>query len=83
MKISLLSLGLAFLLLCGCAASNAVGSQNWYQTRMQEIETSFTKGEITKADYLRLKNEADSIRASYMDSGRPRTGIGFGYSVLR
>jgi hypothetical protein len=71
-------------LIAGCASAyQGVGSEVWYKNRMEEIESSFNKGEVSKAEYLRLKNEADAIRAGYTESRRPNTGVGFSYGVFR
>jgi hypothetical protein len=67
----------------GCATNKDVGSSFWYQNRITEIEASYAKNEITRAEYLRLKNEVDSIRATYQEGRTPRTGIGFNYGVWR
>jgi hypothetical protein len=74
---------LIFIILSGCAPNNDVGSQVWYDKRIQEIESSYTSKEITKADYIRLKNEADAIRSDYMNNGALRTGVGLHYGIFR
>lgn len=74
-------LSLAFLM--GCATYKGVGSQAWYDKRIQEIEESYSKKEITTAEYIRLKNEADAIRSDYMNGRSPSTGIGFHYGIFR
>ena len=51
------------LFLLGCAATAGVGSQRWYDSRMKDIDESYKKGEITRAQSLELKTEADRIRA--------------------
>ncbi|PCJ52217.1 MAG: hypothetical protein COA73_16405 [Candidatus Hydrogenedentota bacterium] len=54
-------------LLAGCATtgSPASGSKGWYNIRTQEIEGAYEYGEITKEQYLELKNEVDQIRVDY------------------
>ncbi len=69
--------------LVGCAASTGVGSNAWYKARIQEIEDSYSRKEISSAEYIRLKNETDAIRTSHKDSGGVRTGLGFQYGVFR
>jgi hypothetical protein len=74
---------LTALLIYGCATYKGVGSEDWYKSRLQEIEISYANSQITKADYIRLKNEADAVRASYLSNREPRTGVGFHYGILR
>jgi hypothetical protein len=69
-------------LLIGCATYKGVGSETWYQNRIQEIETAASKNEITRAEAIRLKNEADAIRADYIQGRSPRTGVGFHYGIF-
>jgi len=52
------------MVLSGCITANTmVGGRAWHSQRMQEIETAYKHGEITKAEYISLKNEADQVRA--------------------
>jgi len=50
---------LPILLLIGCM-------ENKYALRMQEIEISYQNKEITKSEYLHLKNEADQVEETRM-----------------
>ncbi len=58
------------------------GSKKWYELRMQEIETAKAAGQLTDAQYLSLKNEADATRAERLDAMRnrdyPPVGVVFG-----
>jgi len=47
------------LMLVGCAT---VGDKAWYTNRMTEIEQLKKDGKISDADYVGLKNQADSVR---------------------
>ena len=77
-KMILLILGAALLSAC---ATGGVGSEKWYTQRMQEIEASYQKKEITKAEYLSLKSETDKIRFDYTHHSDPaiHTGFFFGH----
>ena len=44
----------------GCATIKDVGSEPWYNHRLQEIETSYSNNEITKAEYLALKGQLEN-----------------------
>lgn len=55
--------------LVGCATYQGAGSSYWHQTRLKEIETVYQNEEITAAEYLSLKNEADKIREEYGRGG--------------
>jgi hypothetical protein len=72
-----------FCLIAGCATYKGAGSQAWYEKRLQEIEDSYAKKEITPAEYIRLKNETDSIRADYEDGRYPQSNVGFSYGIFR
>jgi len=71
----------------GCATSGdqatRVGSKSWHEERLLEIGAALDAGEITKEEYLRLKNETDEIRANQIAASRERsrvhTSIGFGF----
>jgi len=55
-------------LLSGCVSTSGqikVGSSAWHEERIDEIEQAYKSGEITKAEYIKLKNEADQTRADY------------------
>jgi hypothetical protein len=75
---------MAGLLMCGvltgCATGPpAVGSRSWYQVRTQEIEGSYEYGEISKDQYLELRNEADQIRVDYQKQLQSRLYYGSRY----
>ena len=54
------------LSLIGCvAATPRVGSDGWHEKRIIEIEEAYKAGDIDKAQYLQLKNEADQINIQY------------------
>jgi hypothetical protein len=71
------------LLLGACATTDpgVAGSKPWYEQRVAEIEMAYQQGDLNTEEYLRLKNEADDIRAGYRNRNRPRgsvsVGIGF------
>jgi hypothetical protein len=51
----------------GCVTtSRGLGSSYWYEDRLAEIEDSFNKGRLSKAEYLELKSETDRIRQDYL-----------------
>lgn len=60
----LIYLFIMVITISGCATSS-IGSRGWYNKRIAEIEEAYQKGEITKAEYIQLKNEADNVRAPY------------------
>ncbi len=75
---------LSIVVLSGCASTyKGVGSQVWYDQRIQEIESANAKKEVTPAEYIRLKNEADAIRADYMDRDTHGSNFGFSYGIFR
>jgi len=53
------------IVLSGCAASkpDVPGTKAWHEKRTTEIQQALDQGEITQAQYINLKNEADKIRA--------------------
>lgn len=66
----------------GCVSNNpnAVGTGAWHTQRIEEIQSAYDAGDLTTEEYLRLKNEADRIRANYRASyPRGSVGVGFGY----
>ena len=65
----LITLALALL---GCATTPATGSKRWYDERLLEIETAYANEEISKAEYLSLKTEADSVRVQYQHKVQDR-----------
>lgn len=71
----------------GCATDGTprVGSQDWYDARIAEIEASHDAGELTTEEYLRLKNETDQVRAEAQNRGRsnPSVSLGFGVHTVR
>lgn len=72
---------LTSLFLSGCASHQGrIGSLNWYNARTAEIEKAYENNEIDKAEYLKLKNEADSIRSAYQNSDiHSHSHIGYGH----
>jgi hypothetical protein len=70
-------------LLAGCATYKGAGSQAWYDARLKEIEDSYAQQKITTAEYIRLKNEADSIRADYENDRDVGSHVGFSYGIFR
>ena len=78
------------LSLIGCATTTPrIGSDGWHEKRIAEIEEAYKAGEIDKAQYLQLKNEADQIntqyryryRGGYAGYGSYRYGTGIGVGV--
>ena len=60
---------LLMMVLSGCITANTnVGTRAWHSQRIQEIETAYKEGEITKAEYINLMNEADQVRATKKSS---------------
>jgi len=53
---------LLLFFLGGCATYQGVGSGYWHKNRLAEIETAYQNKELTDAEYLSLKNEADKVR---------------------
>ena len=53
------------LFISSCSTTDYIGSLQWHEQRLKEIEDAFANGEITKAEYLSLKNETDNVRAVY------------------
>ncbi|MBP9854622.1 MAG: hypothetical protein KBD53_07135 [Candidatus Omnitrophica bacterium] len=76
------------LLLMGCASTAAVGTNAWYNDRLNELREARLNGQITTEKYLEFKAEADKLRMDYMNQPRvydpfyypPTFGYGFGYS---
>ena len=58
-----LILAMVLFSLSGCASTP--GTRAWHKVRLQEIELSYQNKEITKAEYLALKNDVDNTSASY------------------
>lgn len=74
--------------MAGCATDGTprVGSQDWYDARIAEIEASHDAGELTTEEYLRLKTEADQVRAEAQNRGgrnNPSVSLGFGVYNVR
>ena len=64
----------------GCTSYTGIGSQKWYDQRMQEIETAYQNKEISTSEYIALKNETESIRYTHTHRDYPiHTGISFGH----
>ena len=62
-KIALLFLSLS---LTGCAfikPNMTPGSVFWHKDRLQEIEQAYENKEISKAEYIQLKTNADQVVA--------------------
>ena len=55
----------ALLALAGCATTG-IGSAQWYDGRIQELQTAYQNKELSAADYFNLKNQIEVIR--YYDS---------------
>ena len=72
------------LLAAACATTGEprIGSKDWHDARIAEIEMSHENGEITTEEYLRLKGDADRIRAESQNRGRPRAGVSVGFGVV-
>lgn len=67
------------ILLSACASSpDVVGSRTWHAQRIAEIDTSYNRGDLSEEEYLRLKNEADNIRAERR-GGRSSVSLGVGF----
>jgi hypothetical protein len=75
---------LILLIGAGCATTDpsVIGSKPWYEQRMTEIETANERGELTPEEYLRLKNEADAIRADYRGNQYPGSGVSVGVGFI-
>ena len=69
------------LVVASCSSTPIVriGSLEWHDARLREIEEAFTKGEIDKGKYLELKNEADLIRKEYQDDSDGYKELGYGH----
>ena len=65
----ILLLGIMFgALLSGCTAipgDPVVGSKDWYDQRILEIDQAYAKADITKEEQLTLRNEVDQLRLMY------------------
>ena len=84
-KTYLCSLLATVMLLGGCATYSGVGSQDWYEQRMAELDAAHKENKITEAEYQSSRNQIDSIRVNYLnysDHG-PYTRVGFGYHHFR
>lgn len=51
------------LFFVGCA-TNSPGTRVWLDSQLAEIEESYSSGEISKAEYLQLKIDANQVRAT-------------------
>ena len=71
----------AVVALAGCATTPSVGSKKWHDSRIVEIESAYEAGEVSEAEYLALKNEADQTRVEHQENMRRhleyRRTIGF------
>lgn len=57
-----------FIFLSGCTtvpAGPVIGSQSWYDGKIQEIDQAYVQGKLTKEQQLNLKNETDKVRMTY------------------
>lgn len=62
----------------GCSStSTSVGSLTWHNERLAEIETAYANKEITKSEYLSLKNEADQVRTQRKSCNKDSDGYRF------
>ena len=58
-------------ILAACASNpNEPGSDLWYTHRIEEIEAAKSAGQISEAEYLSLKNQADATRALRLNAVR-------------
>ncbi len=80
MRIPIRHVIIALTLAAGCATtdSTVAGSKQWYEQRIGEIESAHERGELSTEEYLRLKNEADAVRATYRGSQRPASSVSVG-----
>lgn len=79
----LMIVGLAGLVLAGCATYTGTGSEAWYNQRIAEVEASYKEKRISEQEYLTLKNQIDQIRVDYVNRGRSSgPSFGFGYGVV-
>lgn len=71
---------LCTLTACATTGPPPVGTSSWHDQRLMEIEQSYQLGNISEAEDLQLKNEADQIRGEYrgaqIQSRRPSLVIG-------
>ncbi len=56
------SVFILFMLLIGCARTPDLGSEKWHVIRCQELLQALNEGDITRAEYLKLKTETDQMR---------------------
>ena len=75
---------LTLLIGAGCATTDpsVIGSKPWYEQRVAEIESANQRGELTSEEYLRLKNEADAIRAEYRGTQYQGSGVSVGVGFI-
>jgi hypothetical protein len=50
---------------CKTTGPPRIGSTLWHEHRIAEIESAHHHGEISKNEYLTLKNKADLIKVQY------------------
>lgn len=63
-----ISIIIASFLFSGCSATiNQIGGRSWYNKRTTEIEEALKNGEISKAEYLSLKNQTEDIRYKWLN----------------
>ena len=67
---------------CATTDPSIIGSRPWYEQRIGEIETANARGELSAEEYIRLKNEADAIRAEYRGGSRARPSVSVGVGFL-
>lgn len=70
---------------CATSGPPPVGSGAWHEQRTAEIQQAYDFGEITKEQYLALRNEADQIHMEYRDRTRHHhhSGIIIGGPFIR
>ena len=68
------------IFLISCASNKMrAGSEAWHAERLAEIEEAYKSKQIDDAEYLKLKNEADAIRADHQRRrSNTQTHFGFG-----
>jgi hypothetical protein len=71
---------IALMLAGGCATTDATvaGSKPWYEQRIGEIESAHARGDLSTEEYIRLKTEADAVRATYRGTRGPRSSVSVG-----
>jgi len=61
---------LIIVTLIGCGG---IGSRVWLRQRLDELETAYANGEITKVEYMQLRLQAEQVRVTCWGANRVAT----------